>query len=102
VAAEAVRDTPEAEGWSAVTCSHAAAAVSCLASGARYDLIITDNHLTHVNRLEIMRYARRLEHREVMPIIMFCGVKCKAAAYQAGVNVFLKKPEGIGRLVETV
>jgi DNA-binding response OmpR family regulator len=99
---DALRDTLEAEGWRAVVCSNGAVALSRLASNGHYDLMITDNHLPHVDGLEVVRYARRLEHRAGLPVVMFSGSDCRKAAYSAGVNIFLRKPEDIGRLVETV
>ena len=100
--AGAIKATLEAEGWRTVACVDGAAALNRLASAARYDLMITDNHLPHVNGLELVRYARRLKHRERMPIVMLSAADCAAEAYGAGVDAFLKKPEGMGRLVETV
>ena len=100
--ADAIRDTLEAEGWRAVTCTDGAAALNRLASDAHYDLMITDNHLPNVNGLELVRYARGLKHREGLPIVMLSAADCRQEAYGAGVDVFLKKPEGMGRLVETV
>jgi two-component system chemotaxis response regulator CheY len=102
VVADAVRDTLEAEGWRVVTCADGAAAVSRLAGPAPFDLLITDNHLPHVNGLEVVRYARRLEHRARLPVVMFTGVDCRGDARRAGVDVFLRKPEDIKELVPTV
>ena len=98
--ADAVRDTLEGQGWRVVMCLDGAAALTRIASGARYDLLITDNHLPHVNGLELVRYVRRL-HAE-LPIVMFSATDCRAEAEQAGVDVFLKKPEGVSELVGTV
>jgi CheY-like chemotaxis protein len=100
--ADALRDTLEAEGWRAVVCSNGAVALTRLASSGRYDLLITDNHLPYVDGLEVVRHARQLAHRAGMPVVMFSGSDCGKAAYKAGVNVFLRKPEDIGRLVETI
>ena len=100
--ADAMRDTLEAEGWRVVACVDGAAALTKIASGARYDLLITDNHLPQVNGLELVRYARRLKHRSELPIVMFSAVDCRAEAEQAGVDVFLQKPEGVKELVSTV
>jgi DNA-binding response OmpR family regulator len=99
---DALKDTLEAEGWRAVVCTDGAVALLRLAGGMRYDLLITDNYPPDVDGLEIARRARRLEHRSDMLVVMLCGVDCRRAAYRAGVDMFLKKPEGIGRLVETV
>ena len=100
--ADAIKDTLHEEGWRTVACADGAAAVGRLASDAHYDLLITDNHLPNVNGLELVRYARSLEHREGMPIVMLSAADCRQEAYGAGVDVFLKKPEGMGQLVEAV
>jgi CheY-like chemotaxis protein len=86
----------------ALTCSNGAVALTRLASAAPYDLMITDNNLPHVDGLEVVRYARQLQHRAGLPVVMFSGSDCGKAAYKAGVDVFLKKPEDIGRLIETI
>jgi two-component system chemotaxis response regulator CheY len=100
--AVALKDTLEAEGWRAVVCYNGAVALSRLAGNGHYDLMITDNELPGVDGLEIVRRARRLEHRAGMPVVMFSGTDCRRAARRAGVDVFLRKPEDIGRLVEAV
>ena len=102
VVADVVRDTLEDAGWRVVTCPDGAVAIDKLASGARYALLITDNHLPHIDGLEVVRYARQLEHRAGMPIVMFSGVDCRADAYRAGVDVFLRKPEDVKALTPTV
>jgi two-component system, cell cycle sensor histidine kinase and response regulator CckA len=100
--ADAVKDTLEAQGWRVVACVDGAAALTRIASGARYDLLITDNHLPHVDGSELVRYARTLKHRAELPVIMFSAVDCRADAEQAGVDVFLRKPEDIARLVPVI
>lgn len=100
--ADAVRDTLEAEGWRVVACVDGAAALTKIASGARYDLLITDNHLPNVDGLELVRYVRRLKHRAELPVVMFSAVDCEAEACQAGVNVFLRKPDDIQRLIPAI
>jgi two-component system chemotaxis response regulator CheY len=100
--ADTVKDTLEAEGWRVVMCVDGAAALTKIASGARYDLLITDNHLPHVDGLELVRYARKLKHRSELPIVMFSAVDCRAKALEVGVDVFLQKPEDTQRLVPTI
>jgi two-component system chemotaxis response regulator CheY len=100
--AETVKDTLEAEGWRVVMCVDGAAALTKLASGARYDLLLTDNHLPHVNGLELVRYVRQLNRLAALPVVMFSAVDCHTEAEQAGVNVFLRKPEDIKRLIPAI
>ncbi len=100
--AEAVKDTLETEGWRVVSCADGAVALRRLASEARYDLLIVDNHLPHVNGLELVRYARQLPHRRRTPIIMLSGSEAEAEARGAGVDAFLRKPDDVGLIVGTV
>jgi CheY-like chemotaxis protein len=100
VVADAIRDFLETEGWRVVMCVDGAAALTRLASGARYDLLITDNHLPHVDGLELVKYARSI--RTDLPIVMFSAVDYRDKAEQAGVNVFLRKPEDTPNLIPTI
>ncbi|HEX8068598.1 MAG TPA: response regulator [Pyrinomonadaceae bacterium] len=102
VVADAVRDALEAEGWCVVACVDGAAALTRIASGAHYDLLITDNHLPHVNGLELVRYVRALRPRAELPVIMFSATECAAEAHLAGVDVFLRKPDDVPRLIPVI
>ncbi|HJR06624.1 MAG TPA: response regulator [Pyrinomonadaceae bacterium] len=102
VVADAVKETLEEEGFRVVLCSDGAVALRRISGNARYDLFIVDNHLPNVNGIELIRHTRQLSHRLSIPIIMLSATDAHREAYQAGVNVFLKKPEGVKKLVETV
>jgi two-component system chemotaxis response regulator CheY len=102
VVAHVVKETLEAQGWRVVLCYDGAIAVSRLASAAKYDLLLFDNHLPNVNGLELVRYAREFPHRQQTPIIMLSADYCEREARLAGVNEFLMKPRDIGKIVETI
>lgn len=102
VVAQAVKVTLEAEGWRVVLCFDGAAAVNRLASEASYDLLVFDNHLPHINGLELVRYARRLPNRERTPVIMLSAGEAAAAAQDAGADAFLRKPQDVGLIVGKV
>lgn len=102
IVADAVKETLELEGFRVVLCSDGAVALQRISGNARYDLFIVDNHLPNVNGIELIRYTRQLPHRQNIPIIMLSATDSQGEAYQAGVNVFLKKPEGVKSLVEAV
>jgi two-component system response regulator VicR len=102
VVAEVVRDTLESEGWRVVLCYDGASALQRMTSEDSYALLIFDNHLPNVNGLELVRYARRLPHRERTPIIVLSASEAAADAREAGADVFLRKPRDVGLLVETV
>jgi CheY-like chemotaxis protein len=102
IVADAVKETLELEGFRVVLCSDGAVALQRISGNARYDLLIVDNHLPNVNGIELIRHIRQLPHRQSIPIIMLSATDSSGEAYQAGVNVFLKKPEEVKKLVESV
>jgi DNA-binding response OmpR family regulator len=99
---DAVRETLEAEGWRVETCADGFVASLLIASEARYDLLLLDNELPNVCGLELARRARGLAHRKWTPIIMLSASECGVEARRAGVDAFLRKPQDIGKIVETV
>lgn len=102
VVADAVKETLELDGLRVVTCSDGAVAVRRLASDARYDLLMFDNHLPNVNGLELVRHARQLPHRHNTPIIMLSASEIERDALAAGADVYLRKPQDIGEIVGTI
>ncbi|HEV2705289.1 MAG TPA: response regulator [Pyrinomonadaceae bacterium] len=102
VVAEAVKDTLESEGLRVIVCTDGAVALRKITSDAHYDLFIVDNHLPHVDGLELVSYIRRLPHRKSIPIIMLSASDAQKEAYHAGVDVYLKKPEDVSVLVRFV
>ena len=64
--------------------------------------LLVDCELPGVNGIELVRRARQLAHRSRIPIMMFSANPVEAAARDAGADVFLQKPQGIGSLVETI
>jgi CheY-like chemotaxis protein len=102
VVADAVRDTLEAEGWRVVLCYDGAAALNRIASATTYDLLMFDNHLPNVNGLELVRYVRRLQHRQHTPVILLSASEAATEALSAGADVFLRKPQDVGLIVGMV
>ncbi|MDQ1611416.1 MAG: two-component system, chemotaxis family, chemotaxis protein CheY [Pyrinomonadaceae bacterium] len=102
IVADAVRETLEAEGWQVETCADGSQALGLIHSGTRYDLLLLDNELPNVGGLELTRTARGLDHRKQTPIIMISASECGRAARRAGADAFIRKPEGIGQMVEII
>lgn len=102
VVADAVKDTLEMAGFRVVTCSDGAVALTRMASSARYDLMMFDNHLPNINGLELVRYARQIPHRRETPIIMLSASEHELEAREAGADVFLRKPQDVGAIVDTI
>jgi two-component system response regulator ChvI len=102
VVANAVKATLEAEGWRVVTRTDGATALAELVGPERYDLLITDNDLPGLTGLDLTFRAKALRHRGRLPVVMLTASDCEREARQAGVSVFLRKPEGVNELVPTI
>jgi DNA-binding NtrC family response regulator len=90
------------EGWSVETCATGAAALAKLESGERFDVLIFDNNLPDTNGVELIKHTRTLAHRQQTPIIMLSGDEVEESARRAGANAFLRKPDDVTSIPETV
>ncbi|MGA9997134.1 MAG: response regulator [Pyrinomonadaceae bacterium] len=102
VVAEAVRETLEVEGWSVETRVNGAAGLEEIRSAKPYHLVIVDYDLPVMSGLELVREVRRLAHRQHIPIIMFSASHVRREALNAGADLFLRKPEDIRLLAESI
>jgi CheY-like chemotaxis protein len=100
--ADAVRETLRGEGWRVSTYTDGAAALGEVESDAHYDLMLIDNQLPGVSGLELLARARELEHRQQTPIIMLSATDEWREARRAGASAFLRKPEDMHALTETI
>jgi CheY-like chemotaxis protein len=97
-----VKEMLEKQGWRVETCADGLSALERIEGGDNYDLLLLDSSLPGMSGLELVRRARSLSHRRLTPIIMFSASDFALAASRAGVNVFLKKPDEIEALIETI
>lgn len=102
VVANVVRDALEIEGWKVTTCADGATALRRIESDAPYDVLLLDYDLPRVSGLELVRRARQTPHRKRVPIIMLSAADCEREAWRAGVTAFLRKPEDVLKLAETI
>jgi two-component system chemotaxis response regulator CheY len=102
VVAAVVRETLRDEGWRVVTYTDGGAALREIEGPAHYDLMIVDNHLPGVNGLELVCRARALPDRQQVPIIMLSASDAEREARRAGASAFLRKPEDMPALAETI
>lgn len=100
--ANAVRDTLKMEGWSVEMCGEGTAALELLSSEAHYDLLIFDNELPGISGVALIYETRQIAHRQQTPIIMLSASNVEREARRAGANAFLRKPEDVTALAETV
>lgn len=97
-----VKDLLEAQVWRVETCQDGTRALEIIESANPYDVLILDNGLPGMSGLELIRCARRLTHRRRTPIIMLSASNNAKAARQAGADAYLKKPDEVEAIVETV
>lgn len=97
-----VKETLELEGWRVEGCDDGLTALSRIESCEQYDLILLDDDLPGLSGVELAARARALGHRSRTPIIMLSAAERRGDASLAGVDIFLKKPEGMMSLVETI
>jgi CheY-like chemotaxis protein len=97
-----VREIVEHEGWTIKQSIEGTAALEELASDAEYDLLLVDHDLPGLSGLELIEQVRSIFHRRYMPIVMMSGTLDEATAREAGADAFLRKPQDIGVLVQTI
>ena len=102
VVASVTREILEAQGWQVETCSDGSAALEKISGKVEYDLLLVDNDLPGVNGLQLITHARELDHRCATPMVLLSANPIEAEAREAGADVFLRKPQGIGMLTETI
>ena len=100
--AAAVRDLLGGEGWRVTTCADGRAALREVDGPEHYDLLIVDGQLPGADGLELIRRARGLPHRRQLPVIMLTAGDAEREARRAGASAFLRKPEDVHALAETV
>lgn len=100
--AAAVKETLELEGWQVLSLTNGEAALGVLRGDAPYDLLIFDYELPDIDGVELIRRTRRIGHRQHTPIIMLSASDVEREARREGVSAFLRKPEEIVLLTETI
>ncbi len=100
--AAAVRETLQREGWKVITCEDGSGGLRLIMGNEHYDVLLVDYDLPFINGLSLVRRARHLPHRQQMPIIMLSATNCEREAREVGVDAFLRKPEDVLKLAETI
>jgi CheY-like chemotaxis protein len=92
----------EEQGWQVQTCDDGNAAIEHISGGVHYDFLLFDYDLPGINGLELVRHARKLVHRSRTPVGVLSATPVESEAREAGADVFLRKPQDIGLLAETI
>jgi CheY-like chemotaxis protein len=102
VVSDAVSETLGYEGWRVEVCADGLAGLSLIEGRSHYDLLMLDNELPGASGLELARRARELTHRARTPIIVFSASEVGREAREAGADLFLKKPDDVKTLADTI
>ncbi|HEY0406730.1 MAG TPA: response regulator, partial [Pyrinomonadaceae bacterium] len=102
IVAEYIGESLGEEGWRVNTFKDGVAALREVEGDAHYDLMVIDHFLPGVSGIEIVARARELEHRQQVPIIVLSAADVERDARRAGASVFLRKPDDVPALAETV
>jgi CheY-like chemotaxis protein len=97
-----IKETLESEGWQVEACADGAEALGLITSDAHYDLLLLDYELPGLNGIELLQQARALAHRREVPVIVLSGTAVEEEVMRAGADAFLRKPEDISSIVETI
>jgi CheY-like chemotaxis protein len=101
VVAGMIKETLESEGWQVEACADGAEALERIKSNAHFDLLL-DYDLPSLNGIELLQQARALVHRREIPVIVLSGTAVDEEVMQAGADAFLRKPEDVSSVVETI
>src|SRR5215217_3078427 len=96
------REMFEDEGWQVQTCDDGNAAIEHISGPVRYDFLLFDYDVPGLNGLELVRRARKLDHRYHTPIGVLSASPVEAEAREAGADLFLRKPQDIGLVAERI
>ena len=95
-----VRDVLEFAGW-CVKEADTIYAQAMLEQREHFDLLIIDNDARY-SGLKLVRLLRRWPHRKETPIILISLADLEAEAREAGADAFLRKPNNLIELVDTI
>jgi len=100
--ASAVREALRGEGWRVSTYADGPSALVEIEGPEHYDLLIIDKQLPGADGLELVERARELPHRQHVPVIVLSASDLEREARRAGASAFLRKPEDMPALAETI
>jgi DNA-binding response OmpR family regulator len=97
-----VRDVLEFAGWYVKPCSGDGHAVAYVESEEHFDVLLIDHDFRGFSGLKLTERARRQKHRKGTPIILISLEDIAEEAARAGADAFLRKPNNLIELVETI
>jgi len=99
---QTVRDVLEFAGWYVKPCLGEGYAVAYVEGREHFDLLLIDHDFRDLFGLKLAERARRQPHRKVTPILLISLEDIADEAKRAGADAFLRKPNNLIELVETI
>lgn len=99
---QTVGDVLEFAGWYVKPCSCAGMGYALIESQEHFDLLLIAQNRLDIGGLQLVQRARQLPHRQRTPLIFISLEERGAEARQAGANAFLRKPNNLIDLVDTI
>ncbi len=102
VVAQLVQERLSLAGFEVDMCADGREALEKIAGNNHYNLLLLDNELPGVSGLELTQHARGLAHHHQTPIVILSATLDDQTVRTAGANAFLRKPEDIAVVGETI
>jgi PleD family two-component response regulator len=100
--ADQVGELLKAENWKLAWCTDADTALRMLTGDEHYDVVLIGDTVSGLSAFELAERARKITHRRRTPIIMMASKDFEKYAWRAGMDAFLKQPEQMNELTNTV
>jgi CheY-like chemotaxis protein len=99
---QTVRDVLEFAGWYVKPCSDEGYAVAYVESQEHFDLLLIDHDFRGFSGLKLTERARRQQHCRETPVVLISLEDITEEARRAGADAFLRKPNNLIELVDTI
>jgi DNA-binding NtrC family response regulator len=100
--ADQVGELLKAENWKVEWCTDADTALRMLTGDEHYDVVLIGDTVNGLSAFELAERARKITHRRRTPIIMMASKDFEKYAWRAGMDAFLKQPQQMSELTNTV
>ncbi len=100
--ADQVGELLKPENWKLEWCTDADTALRMLTGDEHYDVVLIGDTVSGLSAFELAERARKITHRRRTPIIMMASKDFEKYAWRAGMDAFLKQPEQMNELTNTV
>jgi DNA-binding response OmpR family regulator len=99
---QTVRDVLEFAGWYVKPCGDVGVGYALVESQEHFDLLLIAQNRFDIGGLRLVQHARGLPHRRRTPLIFISTEDRSAEALRAGADAFLRKPNNLIDLVDTI